>query len=92
MPGQGRVLVNTCETVGLSFYGSSLARPALLHDKSSNVNLEIERENAVNGLLGGVPGAMLNFEDCTWASFAWRHPARICSALHALFRFRDAHA
>jgi hypothetical protein len=58
VPGQGRVLVNTSETVGISFYGNSLARPVLLFDKTSNTPIETERESAVNGLLGGVPGVL----------------------------------
>ena len=42
-----------------SFYGSSAARPAMLFDKHSKAVSRSERENAVNGLLGGTPGMLL---------------------------------
>lgn len=42
--------------VPFAFYGNALPRPAALFDKESNTIISENRENAVNGLLGGIPG------------------------------------
>ena len=52
-------LLGSTDKQGVEFYGSTLARPAMIRDETRKTVTHGSRENAVNGLLGGIPGARL---------------------------------
>lgn len=52
-------LLGSTDKQGVEFYGTTLARPAMMRGDSRDEVSHVDRENAVNGLLGGIPGARL---------------------------------